>query len=211
MAPELRHQFRVTTYDLRGHGYSEVTPKGYSAENQALDLKDLMDSLSIEKASIVGHSFGADIGLYMSLLYPERVRRLVAIEPGLAALVDQRKSAQWNGWSYWVSKLEEVGLEVPPDKRTDVDYLLKLSDELSLPDFRNSIQKFFKITILNGLKKAVYIFANLCQGGVLSRLYFREPLSRRVLSRQDPEVANGPLLPGSLSQGIELFDSGLGL
>ena len=133
IAPELRHQFRVTTYDLRGHGYSEVTPKGYSAENQALDLKDLMDSLSIEKASIVGHSFGADIGLYMSLLYPERVRRLVAIEPGLAALVDQRKSAQWNGWSYWVSKLEEVGLEVPPDKRTDVDYLLKLS--LETPKF----------------------------------------------------------------------------
>jgi pimeloyl-ACP methyl ester carboxylesterase len=66
-------------------------------------------------------------------MYPERVSRMVAIEPGLAALVHQRKASEWEGWSYWVSKLEEVGLTVPDDKRTDLDFLLNLS--LETPKF----------------------------------------------------------------------------
>jgi len=39
MVPLLRREFRVTTYDLRGHGYSEVTPSGYSAGDMAEDLR----------------------------------------------------------------------------------------------------------------------------------------------------------------------------
>jgi pimeloyl-ACP methyl ester carboxylesterase len=133
IVPELRREFRVTTYDLRGHGYTEVTPTGYSTENLADDLKGLLDALDIQQATLVGHSFGADISLYFSLLYPERVSKVVALEPGLAALVEQRKSSNWEGWSYWVSKLEEAGIEVPPDKRTDVNHLLQLS--LETPKF----------------------------------------------------------------------------
>jgi pimeloyl-ACP methyl ester carboxylesterase len=95
----------------------------------ANDLKGLLDRLGIEKVSLVGHSYGADVCLYFALLYPERVNKLVALEPGLAALVAERKDANWEGWSYWVSKLEEIGLEVPPDKRSDLSYLLQLSLE----------------------------------------------------------------------------------
>jgi pimeloyl-ACP methyl ester carboxylesterase len=95
----------------------------------ANDLKGLLDTLGMEKVSLVGHSYGADVCLYFSLLYPERVEKLVALEPGLAALVQERKDANWEGWSYWVSKLEEIGLEVPADKRSDLSYLLQLSLE----------------------------------------------------------------------------------
>src|SRR5262245_33960712 len=87
MVPQLRKSYRVTTYDLRGHGYSEVTPTGYAAENMAEDLRGLLDSLGIKKAHLVGHSFGADICMYFAHRYPERVDRLIALEPGLAALV----------------------------------------------------------------------------------------------------------------------------
>ena len=119
MVPSLRQQFRVTTYDLRGHGYSAVTPNGYTTEDMVEDLKGLLDALGIQRPALVGHSFGADVCLHFSLLYPERVSRLVAIEPGLAALVHERKAEGWEGWNYWVEKLEEVGLSVPEDKRTD--------------------------------------------------------------------------------------------
>lgn len=129
IAPELRSHFRVITYDLRGHGYSEVTPTGYSAADMAEDLRGLLDSFDIRRTLLVGHSFGADVCLYFAFKYPERVEQIVAIEPGLAALVDQRKSKHWEGWEYWASKLEEAGLEIPEDKRTDLDYLLKLSLE----------------------------------------------------------------------------------
>jgi pimeloyl-ACP methyl ester carboxylesterase len=133
IAPALRSEFRITTYDLRGHGYSQVTPTGYTTENLARDLKHLLDALGLERPLLVGHSFGADICLHFALMYPERVSKVVAMEAGLAALVDQRKDHEWEGWHYWVSKLEEVGLAVPPDKRTDLDYLLNLS--LETPKF----------------------------------------------------------------------------
>lgn len=133
IVPELRKQFRVTTYDLRGHGYSQVTPNGYSSEELAADLKALLDELGIERAHLVGHSYGADVCLHFALLHPERVSRLIALEPGLAALVHQRKAEDWEGWTYWVSKLEEAGVKVPQDKKSDLNYLLNLS--LETPKF----------------------------------------------------------------------------
>jgi len=133
IVPALRRDFRITTPDLRGHGYSDVTATGYTTEDMARDLKGFLDRAGIERPYLVGHSFGADVCLHFALLYPERVARIVAIEAGLAALVDQRKAAEWEGWSYWVSKLEEVGLTVPQDKRTDLDFLLNLS--LETPKF----------------------------------------------------------------------------
>jgi len=127
IVPALRRNFRITTYDLRGHGYSDVTPDGYTCQQQARDLKGLLDGLGIKRPILVGHSFGADVALYFSYLYPERVPKLIAIEPGLAALVHQRKHKEWPGWTPWVARLEELGQTVPPDKRNDVNFLLDLS------------------------------------------------------------------------------------
>lgn len=133
MVPELRGDYRVTTYDLRGHGYSDVSPSGYSTDDLASDLHEFLNALKIDRPFLVGHSYGADVAMTFAARYPGRVRALVAIEPGLAALVDQRKREDWPGWRYWVAKLEEVGLHVPPDKRTDLTYLLTLS--LQTPKF----------------------------------------------------------------------------
>src|SRR3954447_19217005 len=64
VVPLLWDHFRLTTYDLRGHGYSDMPPSGYTADDMAADLLELIDALEIERPSIVGHSFGADIALY---------------------------------------------------------------------------------------------------------------------------------------------------
>ena len=74
---------------------------------------------------MLGHGFGAEIALLYAILHPERADRLVLIEPGVAALLEYRKSENWVGWDYWVGKLAEFGIEVPPDKRRDADYLLR--------------------------------------------------------------------------------------
>lgn len=127
IAPQLRQRFQVLTYDLRGHGYSQVTPSGYTAADLAEDLRCLLDELGIRKTIVAGHSYGADVSLYFALKYPERVEKLVALEPGLAVLVADRKREDWGGWSYWVDKLAEAGFAVPEDKRNDLDYLLEVS------------------------------------------------------------------------------------
>lgn len=133
IVPQLRKHFNVTTFDMRGHGYSELTPDKYTALDLATDLKELMDALDIESTYLVGHSYGADVCMYFSLLWPERVKRLAALEPGLAALVHQRLDRDWDGWSYWVDKLESVGVVVPEDKKSDLQYLMRVS--LETPKF----------------------------------------------------------------------------
>ncbi|HET7035099.1 MAG TPA: alpha/beta hydrolase [Thermomicrobiaceae bacterium] len=125
--PVLWDHFRITTYDLRGHGYSEVTPSGYSADDMADDLLDLLDELEIERPALVGHSFGADVALYFALKYPERVAQVVGIEAALAAMIYLRERDDWEGWDYWTDVLERSGFSVPPERRSDVDYLLRMS------------------------------------------------------------------------------------
>jgi pimeloyl-ACP methyl ester carboxylesterase len=127
IVPMLRDHFRTLTYDLRGHGYSDMPPTGYSVGDMAADLGDLLDALEIERAYLVGHSYGADTALYFAYEHPERVRQIVAIEAGIPALIHVRRREDWEGWRYWTSILEHFGHVVPEDKRCDIDYLLRLS------------------------------------------------------------------------------------
>jgi pimeloyl-ACP methyl ester carboxylesterase len=125
--PMLMDRFRILTYDLRGHGYSDMPPNGYSATDMATDLEHLLDTLGIENAELVGHSYGADIALCFALLYPDRVRKVVAIEAAIPAMMHQRASEDWEGWDYWNEVLERSGHPVPPERRHDAGYLLRQS------------------------------------------------------------------------------------
>jgi len=128
--PMISHRFRTLTYDLRGHGYSDVTPSGYAADDMANDLLQLLDALEIERPAIVGHSYGADIGLYFAYHHPERISELIAVEAALPAMIHIRNRDDWEGWDYWADVLERSGMPVPPERRSDVDYLLRASLDL---------------------------------------------------------------------------------
>jgi len=130
MVPELRKEYRITTYDLRGHGRSDMPPTGYTTEDMANDLLGIMDALGIERAHLVGHSLGADISLHFALLYPNKLEKMVLIEPAIPTLVNLRKRESWEGWAYWAQLIEEfTGIQVPREKWTDLDYMIRLSVE----------------------------------------------------------------------------------
>ncbi|MBV62865.1 MAG: alpha/beta hydrolase [Nevskiales bacterium] len=86
LAPMLRDRFRLTLYDLRGHGYSATPPSGYSAGQQADDLLALMDHLGIDQAPIVGHSFGGAVALEFAVRYPHRVSKLALLDAKINCL-----------------------------------------------------------------------------------------------------------------------------
>lgn len=125
--PRLWDRYRVLTYDLRGHGYSDVPPTGYSLDQMATDLGELLDALAIRRPALVGHSFGADLALYFARRHPERTEQVVAIEAALPAMIDQRAREDWEGWQYWADVLARSGIEVPPERRCDPEYLLRVS------------------------------------------------------------------------------------
>jgi pimeloyl-ACP methyl ester carboxylesterase len=125
--PMLEDHFEILTYDLRGHGYSDVPPSGYSLDQMTTDLEELLDTLNIRRPALVGHSFGADVALYFAHRHPERVDQVIAIEAALPAMIEQRSRESWEGWQYWTDVLARSGIEVPPERRCDPEFLLRMS------------------------------------------------------------------------------------
>jgi pimeloyl-ACP methyl ester carboxylesterase len=140
---KLKHEYRFTAYDLRGHGRSDAPPGGYTTKDMAEDLKGLLDQLGLNKVHLVGHSWGGDIAMHFTLLYPQRVDKLIVIEPNIAALIDFRKSKNWQGWAYWAERLMEFDIHVPKEKWHDIDYMLRQTVHLPIlfGPFKGSVRK----------------------------------------------------------------------
>lgn len=77
---ELEGRFRVIRYDLRGHGRSVAPTEPYTGFG---DLRALLDTLGISRATLVGLSAGAEIAINFAIAYPDRAAGLVLASPGL--------------------------------------------------------------------------------------------------------------------------------
>lgn len=75
--PYFSRNYRVIAVDTRGHGKSPRGTAEFSIRQFANDLRAFMDSLSIEKAHILGFSDGANIALAFAMKYPERVEKMI--------------------------------------------------------------------------------------------------------------------------------------
>lgn len=81
VAEELRQDWHVIAPDLRGHGDSEWTSDGnYRMGNYIYDLAQLIHQQNLAPVTLVSHSLGGNIALRYTGLYPESVRKVVAIE-----------------------------------------------------------------------------------------------------------------------------------
>jgi pimeloyl-ACP methyl ester carboxylesterase len=79
--PALAKQFRVTSIDRIGHGYSEMAPdKANIASNTAYTEK-LIQVLKLNDVIVVGHSYGGSIALKMALDKTPGTRGYVLIAP----------------------------------------------------------------------------------------------------------------------------------
>lgn len=80
-AEQLRDDWHVIAPDLRGHGDSQWSPDGnYEMASFVYDLAQLIHQLNLAPVTIVAHSMGGNIAIRYTGLYPENVRKLVAIE-----------------------------------------------------------------------------------------------------------------------------------
>jgi pimeloyl-ACP methyl ester carboxylesterase len=111
-ACELARDFRVTVFDLRGHGRSQTTPSGYTADNLAADVACLLDQLGIHSAHLVAHSFGGVVALRFALQHPEKVRSLVLADTHLAAVRNMGKTHEWAYGQIIQATLDAHGLEL---------------------------------------------------------------------------------------------------
>jgi lipase len=82
LAGRLARDFRVLAPDLRGHGRSGWEPP-WDAETM---VADVLETIEDEKAVWVGHSFGGRLVAELAAREPERVERVVLLDPALQVL-----------------------------------------------------------------------------------------------------------------------------
>ena len=79
LAQALREEFRLIFADHRGHGRSGKPhePAAYALPTRVRDHTAVLDELGLERAHVIGFSWGARLGFAIGELAPERVRSLV--------------------------------------------------------------------------------------------------------------------------------------
>ena len=102
--PPLSERFRVIAPDIVGFGYTE-RPAGiaYDLDTWTAHAVGVLDALGVDRAHVVGNSFGGSLALALAIRHPDRVARLVlmgsvgvpfAITPGLDAVWGYQPSVE---------------------------------------------------------------------------------------------------------------------
>lgn len=83
LVPGLAASHRVVAPDLRGFGESPQPGEAYA---DADDVARLLDALGVERATVVGASFGGRVALELASRHPDRIASLVLLCPAFRGL-----------------------------------------------------------------------------------------------------------------------------
>jgi pimeloyl-ACP methyl ester carboxylesterase len=86
--PLLPATLRAIAFDQRGFGESDHPESGYTIPGFAADLVSLLDALDVERAVLVGHSYGSFVARCAAMAAPERVAALALIGTGASTRIN---------------------------------------------------------------------------------------------------------------------------
>lgn len=70
--------YRVISYDLKGHGFSDTDPRqNYTVAGFSADLQALIRALDLGAVHLAAFSLGAFVGLHVAAHHPDMVRSLI--------------------------------------------------------------------------------------------------------------------------------------
>jgi pimeloyl-ACP methyl ester carboxylesterase len=124
IAKQLATNYRVVTYDLRGHGRSRMRESGYTLSFMCDDLEVLLNHLGIAHAHIVGHSFGARVALAYTIRRPERVASLTVADTQVSCLQPPVRLRDWPHWATWKRQLIAQGHDTLPSEDEIINFRL---------------------------------------------------------------------------------------
>lgn len=75
--------FHVIGPDMKGHGKSDKPKTGYSPGDHADDLADILQSMGIQGAHVVGHSTGGRNALFFAAMFSKQTLSLTIIDQTL--------------------------------------------------------------------------------------------------------------------------------
>ena len=143
--PELSTRLRVVAPDLVGFGFTE-RPVGvrYDMDTWVGQVVGLLDALGLERASVVGNSFGGALALRLAARHPDRVERLVLMgSVGVPFTITDGLDRVW-GYEPSIEQMKElIGLfafsrELVTDELAEVRYRASIQ-----PGFQESFSAMF--------------------------------------------------------------------
>ncbi|MFM8424561.1 MAG: alpha/beta fold hydrolase [Chloroflexota bacterium] len=105
---------RVIAYDRPAFGLTERPLPGEWEENpygmkaNVEILRELLDSMGVEKAVLVGNSAGGGVAVAFALEYPERIDELILVDPGVGG----GRGPQFPAWALpvmWTPQMRHLG------------------------------------------------------------------------------------------------------
>jgi pimeloyl-ACP methyl ester carboxylesterase len=132
-AEALRKDWHVTALDHRGHGDSEwVSDGNYAAGDMVYDVAQLVHQLDLAPVTIVAHSLGGNVCLRYAGIYPEMVRKIVAIEglgPSPASLAKMTARPYAARVREWIEKKRSSAARTPRKYPTIEAALARMQEE----------------------------------------------------------------------------------
>jgi pimeloyl-ACP methyl ester carboxylesterase len=133
VAEDLRRDFHVIAPDLRGHGDSAYSPSGdYGMAAFLYDLAQLIHQQRLAPVSIVAHSMGGAIALRYAGVFPEAVRKLVAIEgmgPSPERAAERARRRPQQRLRSWVEETRKLAGRIPRRYASIEDAFARMQEE----------------------------------------------------------------------------------
>jgi pimeloyl-ACP methyl ester carboxylesterase len=133
VAAELRRDWHIIAPDLRGHGDSQWSRSGhYSMAGYVYDLAQLVHQQELAPVTIVAHSLGGNIALRYAGIYPEKVKKLVAIEglgPSPKATAERAKRGIAERMQRWIDEQRGLAGRLPRRYATIEDAFRRMQEE----------------------------------------------------------------------------------
>lgn len=151
---KLSINYRVIAPDMQGFGFTERQEGDvYTMNNWVRQTVELLDALGIEKAHLVGNSFGGALALSMAIKYPKRVDKLVLMgSMGVSFPITYGLDRVW-GYEPSVSNMEELLELFTYDHSFATPELIKSRYESSIQKgFHESFSAMFPAPRQNGVE-----------------------------------------------------------
>lgn len=143
--PELSRKNRVIAPDMVGFGYTERPENfNYNMDNWVDHAVGVLDALGLEKASVVGNSFGGALALALAVRHKDRVDKLILMgSVGVPFKLTEGLDKVW-GYTPSIENMEELLDIFMYDRKSTNDDLARLRYEASVqPGFQQSYAAMF--------------------------------------------------------------------
>ncbi|CAH0393130.1 unnamed protein product [Bemisia tabaci] len=118
LIPQLPQEYFYVCIDHPGHGKSSPFPAGTPLKffDYVLTLKRVINYFSWKEVICLGHSFGAQVSLYLAAFYPELVKKIIALDGVSPDCVETHQITSWyrRQFDNFLSQEKKLANKSPP-------------------------------------------------------------------------------------------------